>query len=117
MKPYPHVQLQAEYSVLQFLLDAPEFNLKIYGGAKSQHFKPPPLVDPLPCGPEHQTLQYLLGTVNVVEASYKDNQRLTQEWLGQLGWSNTLEQLKTGIKRLVVWCGDQLTMDRLRGLL
>lgn len=77
--------------MLRFLLDSSEFNLATYGGKRSNHFKPPPTINPLPYGPEHQTLQYMLGTVNIAEASYKDNGRLIQKWLGQLDWGTPEE--------------------------
>ncbi len=112
----PHLRPHAEYYVLRILLDCPEFNLATYGAKGSEYFSPPTPRKALPCGPEHRTLQYMLGTVNVAEASYEDNERLIHEWLGQLGWGTPEEQQKTGRDRVVTWCGDQLTMDRLRGL-
>lgn len=115
-KAYPHIQAHAEFYILQFLLDAADFDFKTYPDKKSDCFKPPSPIDQLPCGPEHATLQYILGTVNISETSYEDNSRLIYEWLTQLGWKDKYEHLKTGIQRLVIWCGDQLTMDRLRGL-
>ncbi|KAF8168910.1 hypothetical protein BJ912DRAFT_862407 [Pholiota molesta] len=106
----------SEYYILRFLLDAPDFNLKTYGARNSEHFKPPAPIYALPCGEKHRTLQYLLGTVNIPEASYENNEKLIKQWLDQLGWNSPEEQQKTGIERIVAWCGDQLTMDRLRGL-
>ncbi|KAH9474970.1 hypothetical protein JR316_0012069 [Psilocybe cubensis] len=106
----------AIHYILRFLLDSPEFNIKLYGARNSPLFNAPPPVDALPCGPAHRTLQYLLGTVNIPKASYEDNERLVREWISQLGWNTLEEHQKTGQQRLMVWCGDQLTVDRLRGL-
>jgi hypothetical protein len=88
IQSYPCIQAQAEYHVLQFLLEAPRFNLKTYSGRKSEHLRPPVPVDPLPCGPEHSTLQYMLGMVDISEASYDNNSRLVQVFLDQLGLGN-----------------------------
>ena len=112
----PLVQKKTEYIVLRYLLDSPEFKLKTYHGQNSEHFNPPPAVVQLPSGEENITLQYLLGTVNIPEASYEDNGRLINEWFKQLGWNNPGEQMKLAMTKIVAWCGDQLTMDRLRGL-
>lgn len=106
----------AIHTILQFLLDSPEFDFKTYGAKRSDRFKPPVPLNALPCGREHRTLQYLLASVNIPEASYDDNEKLIKEWLRQLGWSSPAEQKKTGTERIIVCCGDQLTMDRLRGL-
>lgn len=115
-KSSPHLETFSEYYILRSLLDAPDFSLKTYGARCSPLFEPPPPIHALPCGPENRTLQYLLGTVNIPEASYEDNERLIKEWMSQLGWGSPAEQKKTGTERVVAWCGDQLTMDRLRGL-
>jgi hypothetical protein len=70
----------------------------------------------LPVGGEHTTLQYLLGTVNIPEATYEDNDRLISEWFRQLGWANPVQKMKIAVQKIIFWIGDQLTMDRLRGL-
>jgi len=61
-------------------------------------------------------LQYLLGTVNIAEASYEDNYRLVSEWFSQLGWDTTVKQMEVTLKKVVAWIGDQLTMSHLHGL-
>jgi mRNA-degrading endonuclease YafQ of YafQ-DinJ toxin-antitoxin module len=45
-----------------------------------------------------------------------DNNRLVDEWFSQLGWSSLHERMRTAMSRIVAWVGDQLTVDRLRGL-
>lgn len=62
------------------------------------------------------TLQYLLGTVNIPEASYEDNSRLVKEWLHQLRVEGAKMQKKIGLEQVIAWAGDQLTIDRLRNL-
>ncbi|KAG5634601.1 hypothetical protein H0H81_001411 [Sphagnurus paluster] len=115
-KAYPRIQAHTIHHVLRFLLDAPEFNLETYKGKDSDALKPPPPVDQLPCGPDHVALQYLLGTVNIPEASYKDHERLIDEFFGQLGWKTPGQQMRLAMKKVVAWVGDQLTMDWIRGL-
>ncbi|GLB45643.1 hypothetical protein LshimejAT787_2500350 [Lyophyllum shimeji] len=115
-KAYLRIQTHTEYRVLWFLLDCPEFDLVTYTGRDSDALKPLPPVNQLPCGPDHATLQYLLGTVNIPEASYEDHERLIDEWFNQLGWKNAGQQMKLATTKVVPWVGDQLTMDCLRGL-
>lgn len=113
---FPVVEHHMVYQVLQFLLESPEFNLQTYHGKDSKLFDPVPPVDQLPVGPEHKTLQYLLGSVGIPEASYEDNARLIIEWLGQLGINTDEAKKRLADESFVVWVGDQLTVDRLRGL-
>ena len=71
----------------------------------------------LPHGPEHVTLQYLLGSINILEVSYADNERVVEELLRQLGLaSGTAEERKLALEKILAWVGDQMTVDRLRGL-
>jgi len=111
----PRIQKQMVYQVLQFLLDTPEFQLSSYQHRNSSLLLPPDPVHALPHGKEHITLQYLLGSVNIPEVSYADNERLVDEWLRQLGIDNP-EQRQRLKDMVIAWVGDQLTVDRLRGL-
>ncbi|PPR03061.1 hypothetical protein CVT26_004559 [Gymnopilus dilepis] len=113
---YPRIRKHLVYQVLRFLLENPDFKLKTYKGRNSDTLKAPPPICELPCGPDHVTLQYLLGTVNIPEASYEDNDRLVNEWLNQMGWSSAEDRKKVATEKIVTWVGDQLTVDRLRGL-
>ncbi|KAJ7574764.1 hypothetical protein C8J56DRAFT_1007882 [Mycena floridula] len=61
-------------------------------------------------------MQYMLGSVNIAEASYEDNLRLIKEWLQQLNLYNLAAQIKLALEMIIAFCGDQLTIDRLRGL-
>lgn len=113
---YPRIEAHATYRVLRFLLESPQFDLKTYSGKESSALDAPPPVDQLPSGSDNITLQYLLGTVNIPEVSYEDNVRLMEEWFDQIGWRTKSERMKVAMKRVVAWIGDQLTVDRLRGL-
>lgn len=71
----------------------------------------------LPHGPEHITLQYLLGSINVPEVSYADNEHVVEELMNQLGLGSTCAECQgLGEEKILAWIGDQLTVDRLRGL-
>ena len=112
----PHILSHIKYQVLRFLLINPEFDLPSYSFSQSELLHPPNPRQPLPTGSKHVTLQYLLGTVNIPEASYEDNSRLVIEWLRQLKVEGAEMQQKLGMEQLVAWAGDQLTVDRLRNL-
>ena len=112
----PRLIKQAEYYVLQFLLNSPEFDQKTYSGRRSDLLQQLAPVDRLPYGPDHITLQYLLGTVDRPEASYADHEFLLNEWLQQLGWDNDEGRKRLAAERVVTWVGDQLTIDRIRGV-
>ena len=71
----------------------------------------------LPHGPEHVTLQYLLGSINIPEVSYADNECVVEELLRQLGLiSGTEEEQKLTLEKVLAWIGDQMTVDHLCGL-
>ncbi|KAF7312767.1 hypothetical protein MIND_00291800 [Mycena indigotica] len=111
------IEARMIYHTLQFLLQTTDFNLGAYRHRESEIFKAPDWLDPLPAGKEHTASQYLLGSVNITETSYEDHVKLIVEWLKQLGIEVPEEQKKLGLEKLIAWCGDQLTIDRLRGLL
>ncbi|KAF7985445.1 hypothetical protein HWV62_5185 [Athelia sp. TMB] len=116
VESFPILQEHSAYHILRILLECPDFDLKSYKGRKDPSLSPPPPVDQLPSGPDHKTIQYLLGTVNIPEASYEDHDRLMEEWYRQLGWGSMDERMKIGLKKVVAWVGDQLTVNRLAGL-
>ena len=113
---YPHIKGQMKQKVLDILLQSPEFSCKTYSDKDSAILHPPDPGRQLPSGRENITLQYMLGTVNIPELSYEDQARLMDEWFKQLGWDNPGEKMKVAMKKVVAWIGDQLTVDRLRGL-
>ncbi|KAF4611552.1 hypothetical protein D9613_004492 [Agrocybe pediades] len=112
----PRLQQHTEYHALRILLAASEFNFATYSEKDSEELQPPPPINQLPCGAENRTLQYLLGSVGTPEASYEDHQKLIIEWLRQLGMDNEQERQRLASEIIIAWCGDQLTIDRLRGL-
>ncbi|KAJ8481719.1 hypothetical protein ONZ51_g5810 [Trametes cubensis] len=112
----PRIHRRIIHIVLQSLLDAPEFDLSTYAHRSHPALTPPAPVKPLPHGPEHVTKQYVLGTVHVDESSYDGTDDLITEWLRQLHYDSPEEHQRTGLERVFFWIGDQLTVDRLRGL-
>lgn len=61
-------------------------------------------------------IQHMLPTHHIDQSTYKgNNQVIVQTWK-ELGLSSVEETKKTGLERVVVWAGDQLTISRLRGL-
>ncbi|KAI0687714.1 hypothetical protein BC835DRAFT_1419737 [Cytidiella melzeri] len=76
-------------------------------------FLRPPSVQQLPTGREHATVQFMLDTVHMEEASQDGNRKVLQEWLHQLQLDGEAARQS---KRLLVWIGDQLTVIRIRCL-
>ncbi|KDQ49210.1 hypothetical protein JAAARDRAFT_716162 [Jaapia argillacea MUCL 33604] len=113
---YPPLVKQMTYQVLRFLIESPEFDFGTYHDRDDPLLQPAPPMRALPCGEEHITLQYMLGTVEITEAAYEGNDRLIDEWFRQLGMSSMEEWKRTGLERIIPWIGDQLTVDRLQGL-
>lgn len=113
---YPVIQKHMVYLVLKILLDSPEFSLASYHDRKDPHLQPPSPVDQLPCGPDRVTLQFMLGSVPIPEATYKDNDKIITEFLTQLGFTSK-DKLKTmSHEQIIYWIGDQLTVDHIRGM-
>jgi hypothetical protein len=108
---WPQIEQYQIHHILRFLLDSPGFNLQTYSHKESSVLDPPKPVHILPSGPDNITLQYLLGTVNIPEASYEDHDRLMEEWFKQIGWGEVSEKMKIAMKKVVAWIGDQLTVD------
>ena len=100
---YPRIQSEMKYQVLQFLLDCPQFNHNAYKNINSPLLSWPPPVRCLPSGPENITIQFLLGTVNIPEASYEDNSKLIYEWLAQLQLNSPDMRERLGMNKLLVW--------------
>lgn len=113
---FPAVKKAAIYQILCMLLESKDFGFETYSGRKCDLLMPPPPVDQLPIGPEHKMLQYLLGSVGIPEASYKDNAHVINAWFQQLGIKNQEDQQHLSMKKVLVWVEDQLTVDHLRGL-
>ncbi|KAF8573690.1 hypothetical protein K439DRAFT_1374562 [Ramaria rubella] len=110
------VRSRAEHLVLRFLVDSPDFDFASYKHRESTVFAGPSPHDQLPCGRDHITLQFVLETSSQEEATCDGNDKLIWEWFAQLGLDTRDEQVKTASRRIIAWCGDQLTVERLRGL-
>ncbi|KAJ6582640.1 hypothetical protein DFH09DRAFT_1439496 [Mycena vulgaris] len=105
-------------SSLSHRIHSPEFEFEFESHPKPDHplFQLPAAVRELLCGPDHITLQFLLGTVDIPEVAYEDNSRLINELLQQLKLDSKALQKKIGLDRIMAWVGDQLTVDQLRNL-
>jgi hypothetical protein len=99
--------------ILHYLFESPTFNFVSYNGREHPLLQKPAAIQQLPSGPDHTILQYLLGTLNIPEASYEDNARLIIEWLRQLGLDVPEAQQKLGLEQVMVWVGDRLTVSLL----
>ncbi|KLO06378.1 hypothetical protein SCHPADRAFT_946131 [Schizopora paradoxa] len=110
---HPHIVNQ----ILRTLLESPEFDFKTYPHKDSHLFEAPIPLHPLPIRrPGDIPLQFLLRTVHQEETSYEGNDKLIEEWLRQLKLTSPEERRKLGTERMIPLVGDQLTVDRLRGL-
>ncbi|KAI0056259.1 hypothetical protein BV25DRAFT_1872872 [Artomyces pyxidatus] len=113
----PSLHKHVVYHALRFLLDCPAFDLSTYSGRNSPALERPSAVEQLPFGPMYATEEHVMNTVHIEEASYEGNERLIVEWLRQLVLLSREEMERTGKRRIFVWVGDQLTVERLRGLI
>ncbi|PIL35265.1 hypothetical protein GSI_01990 [Ganoderma sinense ZZ0214-1] len=104
------------FHVLQVLIESPEFAFPTYTHKDSPILDPPAPVDELPCGPEHVTLQFMLGTLPTPEATYEDNDKVIAELLEQLGCRSISDFRKLSLERILFVIGDQLTVERIWGL-
>ncbi len=110
------VREQAQYRILRFLLESPEF--ADYAHREDALLAAPPPTDLLPCGPSCIVDQHVLTTVEVDESSYEGTDELCNNiWPREMGYGSSEEdRRKIGKERIVVWVGDQLTVERMRGL-
>ncbi|KAK6974274.1 hypothetical protein R3P38DRAFT_3482943 [Favolaschia claudopus] len=105
------------HRVLKYRLKSPDVDITFYPHRDDSAIQRPPPVFELECGPEHITLQYLLERLTSPRPGMTIMPRLINEWLHQLGLDATPElQKKIGLEQVMVWVGDQLTVDRLRNL-
>lgn len=102
--------------VLHILLDSPEFTDYFEKHKENPAFAPPPSVFQLELGPDNIVEGFIGPTLDQEEASYDGTLKVMMLILCLLRIQSTEEQQKTGLQRFVVWLGDQLTADRLRGL-
>ena len=108
------IEAQHEYRLLRTVLDCPDF--LDYEHQDHPIFSPPPPVEQLPSGPENATHQYILRTCEIEEASYDGTLKVMAEFFRQLNLNTEEEEKRTSTQRFIPWIGDQLTVERLRGL-
>jgi len=58
----------------------------------------------------------MLKTVDIEETSYEGNNKVIAEWYCQLGISDKASSKELAMEMLLVWIGDQLTVEHIRGL-
>ncbi|KAI0047482.1 hypothetical protein FA95DRAFT_1663095 [Auriscalpium vulgare] len=109
------VRAQAVYRILRFLVDSPVF--ATYEDRADIDAEKPAPVHQLPHGPEHIVQQFILRTADIDESSYEGNEKAIEEWMRQLGFDSREQRKKTSTDRLIVMVGDQLTAERLRGMM
>ncbi|KAJ8489593.1 hypothetical protein ONZ45_g13520 [Pleurotus djamor] len=97
---------------LRILLDSPAF--VDYPHHDDSAFDPPPPLNPLPLN--EPIGQFILKTQEMEEASYGGTMKVIEEFLSQLGLNTEEEQKKLSTDKVVGWLGDQLSVDRLRGM-
>ncbi|TFK90447.1 hypothetical protein K466DRAFT_484717 [Polyporus arcularius HHB13444] len=112
----PAINRAKSFHILQVLVDAPEFDLSTYQFRNSHLLEPPPPVSELPCGPDHVTLQYMLGSLPIPEATYADNDKVVSALLSQMGYTSLEARHIMSTEFIQFIVGDQLTVERLRGL-
>lgn len=106
---------QARYRILRFLLECPAF--VEYTHRDDPLLSPPQASELLPCGPEYVVEQHILETVEVDESTYTGTDRLLHDiYPEQMGWGSAAAKKSMGQDGILVWAGDQLTVDRIRGL-
>ncbi|KAJ7159879.1 hypothetical protein C8R43DRAFT_1124238 [Mycena crocata] len=103
-----------QHYVLSLVLDSPDF--KDYRHRRHSLFNPPPPVFQLEGGPENAIRGFILKTSTKEEASYDGTLDVMDDTFQQLLLNTKDEQMRTAIERIIAWLGDQLTIERLRGL-
>ncbi|KAJ6586278.1 hypothetical protein DFH09DRAFT_910806 [Mycena vulgaris] len=103
-----------EHYVLRVLLDLGDFH--DYPHRADTLFDAPDPVRQLEGGPENAVKGFILETSTHKEASYEGTLTVMGDTFQQLLLDCTDEQMRTVIERIIAWIGDQLTIERLRGL-
>lgn len=99
----PRVHAQVVYKVLKILIDFPRFDFDTYTDRMHITFQSPPPIHELPCGQEHITKEYVLGTVHLDEASYNSTDAIIKEWLRQLGFDSAEARKHIALEMVFVW--------------
>ncbi|KAH9916714.1 uncharacterized protein BXZ73DRAFT_53621 [Epithele typhae] len=109
---------QAKSRILRFLLESPAFvDYPHRSNPLLINTMNPPPVDLLACGHENAIEQHFLETVEVDESSYNGTKQLFEkEFASQLGVFTEEHRRNMGRNRKIPWVGDQLSVDRTRGV-
>ncbi|KAJ3818577.1 hypothetical protein F5880DRAFT_1682852 [Lentinula raphanica] len=102
--------------ILCFLLNTSEFQEYLKTHKDSPALAPPTPVFQLDGGPENIVEGFIGPTMDQEEASYEGQIKVMINILRSLHWHTVDQQTKVALERFIIWLGDQLTVDRLRGL-
>ena len=109
------VEALPRYRILHFLLDLTAF--AAYPYRDDPRFAPPPPTDLLPCGAEHIVQQHILETVEVDESTYDGTDKILNTIVPEeMGWRSAEAKAQMGRNGKIPWAGDQLSVDRARGI-
>ncbi|KAJ6520978.1 hypothetical protein DFH09DRAFT_1331466 [Mycena vulgaris] len=103
-----------EYHVLLLLLNSPNFS--DYPYRSDRLLDPPAPVHQLEGGLENAIKMFILKTSTFEEASYEGTPNVMNDAFNQLLLNSQDKQERTALKRVITCIGDQLKIERLRGL-
>ncbi|KAJ3765421.1 hypothetical protein FB446DRAFT_655330 [Lentinula raphanica] len=102
--------------ILRTLLNTPEFQEYSKIHKDNPALAPPDSVLQLAVGPESIVEGFIGPTMDQEEASYEGQMKVMIAILRSLHWGTVDERKKMALERFIIWLGDQLTVDRLRGM-
>jgi hypothetical protein len=103
-----------KHYVLSLLLNSADF--ADYADRGDALFDAPSPVFQLKGGPENAIRGFILKTSTKEESSYDGTLDVMEDTFQQLLLNGKEEQMHTSRERIIAWLGDQLTVERLRGL-
>ncbi|KAJ7762556.1 hypothetical protein B0H16DRAFT_1807104 [Mycena metata] len=109
-----HLEALSIDHVLRILLDSPDFF--DYAHRNDILFDTPIAIHQLLGTLENVIKMYILRTSTYEEASYEGTLNVMNDTFQQLLINSKDEQTRTALERVICWIGDQLTIERLRGL-
>jgi hypothetical protein len=104
------------WRILSILLESPEFDRKKYVHQGHPSLQRPKPWRQLSTVKSEGLVQYMLPTVHQEEASYEGNDRVLEHHQRATGIDTISEQRRTGLNRVILLVGDQLTSSRVRGV-
>ena len=100
----PRLRERAIHCVLHFLIDSPDFHFDTYDHKQDKIFDGPAPCQPIPVDTQHRTMQYMLNTVHIEEASYDGNDRVLAEWWKQLRLHSPERQKERALRSVAAPC-------------